>query len=62
LTWASKIDAAGDQADIAETIENNWFSMVFEGLGVDPGGLEGSWLSFLGGGWLNDGWRRAGWC
>jgi hypothetical protein len=34
LTWASKVDAAGDQADIAETIENNWFSMVFEGLGL----------------------------
>jgi pantothenate kinase-related protein Tda10 len=62
LTWASKIDAAGDRADIAETIENHWFSMVFEGWGVDSGGLEGSWLSFWGDGWLNGGWLRAGWC
>ena len=26
MTWASKIDAAGDRAGIAKTIENRWFS------------------------------------
>ena len=56
MIQASKIDAAGDQADIAKTIENYWFSMVFEGWGVDSGGLEGSWLSFWGTGWLKGGW------
>ena len=30
-TWASKMDAAGDQADIAKADENKWFPMVFEG-------------------------------
>jgi hypothetical protein len=33
-TRASKIDAAGDQADIAKTYENHRFSMVFEVWGV----------------------------
>ena len=39
-----------------KTIENCWFSMVFGGLGVDSGCLEGSWLSFWGTGWLKGGW------
>ena len=52
MIWASKLDAAGDEADIAKTIENCWFSMVFGGWGIDSGGLEGSWLTFWGGGWL----------
>ena len=30
---ASKMDAEGDKADIAKTIENNWFSGFFEALG-----------------------------
>jgi hypothetical protein len=60
VTGASKIDAAGDQADIAKTIENCWFSMLFEGWGVDSGGLDGTWLSFWGGGWLKGGWLE-GW-
>ena len=34
MTWTFKIDAAGDQADMAKTIENSWFSMVFEVGGV----------------------------
>ena len=31
MTWASKIDAGGDQADIAKAIQNPWFSDVLEG-------------------------------
>ena len=30
MTWASKIDAGGDQADMAKTIENREFSKVLE--------------------------------
>ena len=54
------MDAAGDQADIARTIENLWFSIVFEGWGIDSGGLDVSWLSFWGTGWLKGGWLE-GW-
>jgi hypothetical protein len=60
VTRASKIDVAGKQADIAKTIENGWFSMVFGGWGIDSGCLEGSWLSFWGTGWLKGGWLN-GW-
>ena len=42
MTRTSEVDAAGDQADMAETYENYWFSMVFEGWEIDSGGLEGS--------------------
>ena len=30
MPWASKMDAAGDQADITKAIENHRFSLVFE--------------------------------
>jgi hypothetical protein len=56
VTRASKTDAAGDQADIAKTIENCWFSKLFVGWGLDPGGLQGSWLSFWGTVWVKGGW------
>jgi hypothetical protein len=55
-TQASKIDARGPQADMVKTIENCWFSYVFEGWGVYSGGLDGAWLSFWGTGWLKGGW------
>jgi hypothetical protein len=56
VTGASKLDAAGDQADIAKTIENCWFPMVFGGWGIDSGSSDGSWLSFWSTGWLKGGW------
>jgi hypothetical protein len=56
LTWASKIHAAGDQADIAETIENCWFSVLFEGGGLI---LEASRISELS--CWHTGWQKAGW-
>ena len=31
VPWASKLDAAGDWADITKTYENCWFSKVLEG-------------------------------
>ena len=58
MTWASKIDAAGDQADMAKTIENCWFSVFFEGWAGDSGGLKCSWLSFWGTDWLKGGWLK----
>ena len=54
------MDADGNRADIAKTIENCWFSIVFEGRGLDSGGLEGSWLRFWTTGWLKGGWLE-GW-
>ena len=42
MTRASKVDAAGDQADMAKADENYWFSMVFGGWEIDSGDLEGS--------------------
>ena len=60
MTRASKAYAAGDEADMAKTIENYWFSIVFKGWGGDAGGLEGSWLSFWGTEWVKGGWLE-GW-
>ena len=63
LLWvprASKMDAAGDQADIAKTYENKWFSMVLEvwrvmrlGGALDrvAGTLDGIWLADWRAGW-----------
>ena len=30
MPWTSRMGAAGDQADIVKTNENQWFSFVFE--------------------------------
>ena len=61
-TGAPKVDAAGDQADIAKTYENLWFFNVLEVWGVI---LEACRSSGLVSGTLNGrrlaGWG-AGWC
>ena len=53
---ASKMDAAGDKADIAKTIENHWFSLVLEGWRVILEVWRSSGLGF----WRT-GWHLAGW-
>ena len=56
MTWASKMNAAGDQADIAKTIENNSLSLVFEVWRVILEAWRSSGLSC----W-HTGWQLAGW-
>ena len=61
MTWACKIDGAGDQADMLKTIENYWFSMIFEGWGVLLEAWRAlGWLGFWGTEWLKGGWLE-GW-
>ena len=56
VPWASKVVAGGDQADIAKTIENHWFSMVLEGKRVILEAWRNSGLGFWGSGWHLTGW------
>ena len=58
--WASKMDAAGDHADIAKTYENRWFSMVLAGWRVIWEAWRRSWLSCWRTGWQLAGWLK-GW-
>ena len=53
---ASKMDAAGDKADIAKTIERHEFSGVLEPWGV----ILEAWRS-PGVGFWHTGWHLAGW-
>ena len=53
---ASKMDAAGDQADIAKTNENHWFSRVWGGWRV----IVEAWGSSGPRCW-HTGWQKAGW-
>ena len=67
MPWASEMDAAGDQADIAKTYENRWFSMVLEGLKMILEVWRGSGVScwhtgWQKAGWLADGLAGGGWC
>ena len=60
---ASKMDAAGDQADIAKTYENHWFLVVlggWRGIWEAWRGIWGAWRSF-GFGFWRTGWQLAGW-
>ena len=56
VLWTSKIDAAGNQADIAKTIEHHWFSEVLEGWRVILEAWRSSGFCF----WYT-GWHLAGW-
>ena len=56
MTTASKIDAAGDRADIAKTYENSKFSMVLEGWKV----ILEAWSSSGSSCW-HTGWQKASW-
>ena len=58
------MDAAGDQADIAKTIENYW-SLVFEAWRVILKAWQELWVELLAhwmaAGWLADGLAGGGW-
>ena len=56
MPWASKMDAAGNQADIAKTIETLWFLEVLEGCRV----IQEAWRSSGERCW-HTGWQKAGW-
>ena len=47
MTWASNIDAAGDQADTAKSYETIGFA-GFGSVGGESGGLEELWIGLLG--------------
>ena len=56
MTWASKTDATGDQADIAKNIEKHRFSLVWEDWRV----ILEAWRSFGLSCW-QPGWQLPGW-
>jgi hypothetical protein len=60
MNQASKMDAGGTQADMVKTIENYWFSEVFEGWGLFLEAWKCSGLNFWHPGWQMDGWLE-GW-
>ena len=56
MAWAFEVDAAGDQANIAKSIENYRFSLIFEGWCVLLEAWRSSGLSCR-----HTGWHKAGW-